>query len=103
MCRTSSSTSANKPTLKEGLKVMRKQVSQKESNAKSVKDEDDSEEDVESESAKHVNALTGICLSDAESCDEELSYEELAATYKDLFSRSTEVCKALEKRKKVNG
>ncbi|MCI63824.1 hypothetical protein A2U01_0085081, partial [Trifolium medium] len=28
---------------------------------------------------------------------------ELATTYKDLFSRSTEVCKALEKQKKLNG
>ncbi|MCI15576.1 gag-protease polyprotein, partial [Trifolium medium] len=76
---------------------------QKKSLAVSWSDEDDSEEEVESESAKHVNALTGICMSDTESCDEELSYEELAATYKDLLSGSTEVCKALEKQKKVNG
>ncbi|XP_045810770.1 uncharacterized protein LOC123905185 [Trifolium pratense] len=64
-------------------------------------DEDDSEEETESGSAKHVNALTGVCESDAESCD-GTSYEELLTTYKDLFIRSNEVCKALEKQKKAN-
>ncbi|PNX59097.1 gag-protease polyprotein, partial [Trifolium pratense] len=57
--------------------------------------EDDSEEENDGESAKLVNALIGVCESDAESCD-ETSYEELLATYKDLFIRSNEVCKALE-------
>ncbi|PNX67012.1 gag-protease polyprotein, partial [Trifolium pratense] len=51
----------------------------------------------EEESAKFVNALTGVCISDSESCDDEVTYEELATTYKDLHSRSIEVCKALEK------
>ncbi|CAJ2645537.1 unnamed protein product [Trifolium pratense] len=60
----------------------------------------DSEEE---ESAKFVNALTGVCVSDSESCDEEVTYEELAATYKDLHNRSIEVCKALDKQKKING
>ncbi|CAJ2644227.1 unnamed protein product [Trifolium pratense] len=64
-------------------------------------DEDDSEEETESGSAKHVNALTGVCESDAESCD-GTSYEELLTTYKDLFIRSNEVYKALEKQKKAN-
>ncbi|PNY15185.1 putative LRR receptor-like protein kinase, partial [Trifolium pratense] len=65
---------------------------QKKSLAVTWSNEDDSEEETESESAKLVNALTGVCESDAESCD-ETSYEELVATYKDLFIRSNEVCK----------
>ena len=59
-------------------------------------DEDDSEGEVENESAKHVIALTGRCISD-------LSYEELAASYKDLYTRSGEICKLLEKQKKTIG
>ncbi|CAJ2633141.1 unnamed protein product [Trifolium pratense] len=74
---------------------------QKKSLAITWSDEDDSEEETESGSTKHVNALTGLCESDAESCD-ETSYEELLTTYKDLFIRSNEVYKALEKQKKAN-
>jgi len=40
-------------------------------------------------------------MSESESCDGELSYEELAGSYKDLYSRSEEVCKLLEKQKKT--
>ncbi|GAU10045.1 hypothetical protein TSUD_423660, partial [Trifolium subterraneum] len=47
-------------------------------------DEDGSEEEGESEVAKHVTVLTGIVTSDTESCDEEVSYDELAETYRDL-------------------
>ncbi|MCI42232.1 gag-protease polyprotein, partial [Trifolium medium] len=57
-------------------------------------DEDESEGEMESESAKQITALTGICTSDAESCDEELTYDELAASYKELCIRSEEVCRA---------
>ena len=64
-------------------------------------DEDDSKGEVENEYAKHVTALTGKCMSDTKSCDEELTYEELAASYKELYTRSTEVCKLLEKQKKT--
>ncbi|MCI22700.1 gag-protease polyprotein, partial [Trifolium medium] len=53
-------------------------------------DEEESEEEVESEVAKHVIALTGICMSDAESCDEELTYDELADSYKELCLKSEE-------------
>jgi Uri superfamily endonuclease len=45
-------------------------------------DEDDLEREVQNESAKHVTALNDICMSDTESCD-----EELAASYKDLYTR----------------
>ncbi|MCI30440.1 gag-protease polyprotein, partial [Trifolium medium] len=75
-------------------------LKKKKSLAVTWSDEDDSEED-EGESAKLVNALTGVYESDVESCD-ETSYEELLATYKDLFIRSNEFCKALEKQKETN-
>ncbi|MCI62998.1 gag-pol polyprotein, partial [Trifolium medium] len=74
---------------------------QKKSLVVSWSDEDDFEGEVESETAKHVTTLTGICMSDAESCNEEVSYDELAASYKELCIRSEEVCKALEKQKKI--
>ena len=58
---------------------------------------------MEKESAKHVTALTGICMSDIESCYEELTYEEQAISYKELYTISEEVCKILEKQKKTIG
>ncbi|GAU10419.1 hypothetical protein TSUD_419150, partial [Trifolium subterraneum] len=65
-------------------------------------DEDESEEEGEFEVAKHVTVLTGIVTSDTESCDEEVSYDELAETYRDLCLVSEEKCKELEKQKKLN-
>ncbi|PNX88587.1 retrotransposon-related protein [Trifolium pratense] len=62
-------------------------------------DEDDSEGEVES--AKHINALTGVCTSDTESCDEELTFDELVESYKELCLKSEEVCRTLEKQKKT--
>ncbi|GAU40405.1 hypothetical protein TSUD_136520 [Trifolium subterraneum] len=59
-------------------------------------------EEGESEVAKHVTVLTGIVTSDTESCDEEVSYDELAETYRDLCLVSEEKCKELEKQKKLN-
>ncbi|MCI94768.1 gag-pol polyprotein related, partial [Trifolium medium] len=64
-------------------------------------DEEESEGEVESEAAKHIIALSGTCMSDAESSDEEVSYDELAASNKELCIRSEEVCRALEKQKKI--
>jgi hypothetical protein len=61
-------------------------------------DEDSDEED---ESARHATALTGVCISDAESDDEEITYEELASSYKDMLTRYEEVCRILEKQKKT--
>jgi len=75
---------------------------QKKSLIVSWSDEDDLEREVENESVKRVKAFTGICISDSESCDEELTYEELTASYKDLYTRSTDVCNLLEKQKKTN-
>ncbi|MCI39812.1 gag-pol polyprotein, partial [Trifolium medium] len=63
-------------------------------------DEDDSEG--ESEAAKHINVLTGVCTSDTESCDGDLTYEELADSYKELCLKSEEVCRTLEKQKIIS-
>ena len=65
-------------------------------------DEDILESVSEYEPLKRVNAFTGIVCSDTESCDEELAYDDLAASYKDLSFRSTEICKMLGEQKKIN-
>ena len=48
----------------------------------------DSKGEVENESSKNVTALTGRYMSDLESCDEDLTYEELVVSYKDLYNKS---------------
>ncbi|MCI63202.1 gag-pol polyprotein, partial [Trifolium medium] len=63
--------------------------------------DEDSEEENESEIANKITALSGIYNSDAESCDDEVTYDELAASYKDLCIRSEEVYKAVEKQKRI--
>ncbi|PNX54502.1 gag-protease polyprotein, partial [Trifolium pratense] len=64
-------------------------------------DEEEYDNDVESETAKQITPLTGIYTSETESCDEELSYDELAESYRELCLRSEEVCRALEKQKET--
>jgi len=64
-------------------------------------DEDNSEEEVENERAKNATALTGVYVSDAESGDEELTYEELVISYKKLYTKSEDICKMFEKQKKI--
>jgi hypothetical protein len=55
----------------------------------------------EDEPVRHATALTGVCISDAEfDDDEEITFEELASSYKDLLTRYEEVCRILEKQKK---
>ncbi|KAK2429199.1 gag-protease polyprotein [Trifolium repens] len=56
-------------------------------------DEDDSVNELASNSSNQVNAMTGVCLSDNESCDEDLTYEELASAYRKLCIKSEEVCR----------
>ncbi|GAU51065.1 hypothetical protein TSUD_411780 [Trifolium subterraneum] len=51
---------------------------------------DDSEDDDYSEFANHITALTGII--ESESDDEELTFDELAASYKALSQKSEKVC-----------
>jgi hypothetical protein len=45
-------------------------------------DDDEPEGDGEREAAEYVTAMTGRVFSDAESCDEDLAYDELAVFYK---------------------
>ncbi|WJX56910.1 hypothetical protein P8452_42523 [Trifolium repens] len=56
-------------------------------------DEDDSENELVNKASNQVNAMTGVCFSDNDSCDEDLTYEELATTYRNLCIRSEEVCR----------
>jgi len=66
---------------------------QKKSLVVSWSDEDNLEEEVENEYAKNVTALTGVNMSDVESGDEELTYEELVISYKELYTKSEDICK----------
>ena len=55
-----------------------------------------------SDFTNQVNAMTGRLSSDTKSCDEELDYDKLVASYKALYARSAEICKMLEEQKKIN-
>src|ERR1043165_8198388 len=61
----------------------------------------DSGSESEEEGAKLVTALTGVYNSDMDSCDEEVTFEELAETYRKLCIKSGEVCKQNEEQKKM--
>lgn len=63
--------------------------------------EDDFESDPEVEPTKQVTALIGICDSDEDSDYEELTFEELAKSYKELCLISEEACKLGEDQKKT--
>jgi len=58
---------------------------------------DDSDDEVENESGKHACAFAGWVMSDAESYEEELSYEELAISYHELMVRNVDLDQMLEK------
>ncbi|PNX88617.1 gag-protease polyprotein [Trifolium pratense] len=62
-------------------------------------DDDESEENTASVTAKHISVLTGIVTSDTESCDGEVTYEELADSYRELYLKSEEICRVIEKQK----
>ncbi|XP_050888765.1 uncharacterized protein LOC127093915 [Lathyrus oleraceus] len=53
-------------------------------------DDDNSESEPENESAKHVTTLTRRYDYDEDSCDEEVSYDELATSYKEMCIKSEE-------------
>ncbi|GAU31624.1 hypothetical protein TSUD_63730 [Trifolium subterraneum] len=65
-------------------------------------DEEEFEGEKEFEATKHVRVLTGILESDTESSDEELTFEELETTYKELCLVSVDKCREIEKLKKIN-
>jgi chromosome segregation ATPase len=53
------------------------------------------------ETAEHVAAFTGRYEYDEDSCDEEVTYEELLTSYIELYAKDEEICKILEKQKKT--
>ncbi|PNX60032.1 gag-protease polyprotein, partial [Trifolium pratense] len=61
--------------------------------------DEDSEE--EADAANSIHALTSVCTSDTESCDEELTFDELAKSYRELCLKSEEVCRVSEKQKEI--
>jgi hypothetical protein len=63
--------------------------------------EGDSESEAEGKSAKHVTALTSVCASDDDSSGDELTFDELAASYKELCVKSAEVRVQGEKQKNL--
>jgi hypothetical protein len=54
-------------------------------------DGDDLDDEVKAESANHFSDLTGRIMSDTESCEEEISYDELAISYCDMLANNTEL------------
>jgi hypothetical protein len=69
---------------------------QKKSLDVSWSDRDDSDDEVKAESANHVSALAGRIMSDTESCEEEMSYDELAISYYDLMAKNSELTQKVE-------
>lgn len=57
----------------------------------------DEDSESEEESAKCVTILTGRCGTDEESCDDEITFDEIAGSYKELCLRSAEVIQLGEK------
>jgi hypothetical protein len=63
--------------------------------------DEESDTEVETVAANHVSALTRVCYSDSDSDDEEVTFEQLASTYKELCIKSEEVCRTNEKQKVI--
>ncbi|KAK2382778.1 gag-protease polyprotein [Trifolium repens] len=53
------------------------------------------------ETVEHIAAFIGRYESDEDSCDEDITFDELASTYKELLTRYEEMCRTLEKQKKT--
>lgn len=61
-------------------------------------DEENSDNELEDMSANHVRVTTDVCLSDNDSSDDELTYEEVVSMNKDLYLKSEELCRTLVER-----
>src|SRR4051812_15310923 len=61
----------------------------------------DEDSDSKKETAKHVTVSTRIYESDDDSSDDELTFDELAASYKKLCRENAEVCKQVEKQEVI--
>ncbi|XP_058726389.1 uncharacterized protein LOC131597731 [Vicia villosa] len=59
----------------------------------------DSDNESEEETTKHVTILTSAYAYDDDSSDDELTFDELVASYKKLCIKNAEVCKQVEKKK----
>jgi len=68
--------------------------------AVSWSDGDDSDDEVKAESANHVSALTGRIISDTESCEEKMTYDELAISYYDLIDKNTKLTQRVKEQVK---
>jgi hypothetical protein len=64
-------------------------------------EEDDYDDDIKNETSKRITALTGTCTSDTESNTGDVTYEELAASYRDLCQKSAELCRSQENQKRL--
>jgi hypothetical protein len=74
---------------------------QKKSLTVSWSDDDESEEDGESESAKYITALSSKIFADVDSCVEDLGFAELSASYKCLTERNNNTCRQLEEQRNI--
>jgi hypothetical protein len=63
--------------------------------------DDDSEEEHDNETTKHVTAFTGGCEFDEDYNDDDVSYDELADSYIKLYAKIEEICLKGEKQKKI--
>ena len=61
----------------------------------------DSDSDSEKVDAKHAIAFTGVCDSDDDSSEGEVTYDVLASTYRELCVKSAEIYQQGEKQKKL--
>ncbi|CAJ2666703.1 unnamed protein product [Trifolium pratense] len=61
----------------------------------------DEDSEGEADTAKAIHVLTSVCTSDTESCEEELTFDELAESYKKLCLKSAEVCRVSEEQKET--
>ena len=73
---------------------------QKKSLVVSWSDGDDSDEEVKAEFANHVSALTDRIMSNTESSEDEMSYDELAMSYYDLIAKNAELTQKVEEQVK---
>jgi hypothetical protein len=73
---------------------------QKKSLAMSWSGGDDSDDEVKAESANQVSVLTGRVMSDTESCEEEMSYDEIDISYYDLMAKNNKLTLKVEEQAK---
>ena len=64
-------------------------------------DDEEADGDGESESAKHVTAMTRRIVSESESSNEDLHYEELTVSYNNQEVINADTCKQLEEQRKT--